>query len=171
MAFGNLTHQTQPQTHATGMLGMTGHAIEGLEDALTLVMWHAWAPVVDRDLDETTGVAQLEQHIGPAIATGVFEQVAHGSAQQALIAFAGLQGRMGWMSTSAPTRKASSVTSPMRSTGARCRLARASSRLASSTSSTKVSSSRMSWFTSAFIWANRSGGNSSINEHSITDCP
>src|SRR5687767_11169111 len=40
MPLGNLLDEAQAQAHATGLLGMAGQAIEGLEDALALRLGH-----------------------------------------------------------------------------------------------------------------------------------
>ena len=40
VAAGNLPHQRQPQPHVAGLLGMTIHPIEGLEDAFARRLGH-----------------------------------------------------------------------------------------------------------------------------------
>ena len=85
MALGDLPHQAQAQPDAAGMLGVAGHAVEGFEDALALVLGHARATVAHAH----HRVLAFDRHadldrLAAAVAARVLEQVAQRAAQQAL---------------------------------------------------------------------------------------
>ena len=86
MLEGNLTDQTEAQAHAPGMFGVAGQAVEGLENALALVVRHAGPAVVHPQADVTGAMRELHPDVRATIAASVLQQVARSAAQQAIVA-------------------------------------------------------------------------------------
>ena len=79
---GNRAHQGQAQADATGALAGAGQAVERFEDAFALVRRYTGAPVADAHFGHGAHAAYDDSDLAVAVAPRVFQQVAHGAAQQ-----------------------------------------------------------------------------------------
>ena len=82
MAFRNRAHQGQAQAHTAMALAGAGHAVEGFKNTFTLVRRHTGAPVSHADFSKRALLVQKQGDRALGVAAGVFQQVAHGAAQQ-----------------------------------------------------------------------------------------
>ena len=86
MPHGDLAHQAQPQPDTTGVFGMAGQSVEGLEDALALLGRHTRPAVGHGHLQLAMRALQEQLDLRASIAACILKQVAQGPAQQPLVA-------------------------------------------------------------------------------------
>jgi MATE family multidrug resistance protein len=86
MALGDLPHKAQAQADAAFFLGMPGETEKGFEDSLAPSVGHARAAVADPHFHLGAMRFDAEFDLLAAIATGVFQQVPHGAAQEPFVA-------------------------------------------------------------------------------------
>jgi len=67
VATGNLPHQRQPQPHVAGLLGMTIHPIEGLEDAFARRFGHPGPAIQHLDAQPVGGFTGQGPLPGPGM--------------------------------------------------------------------------------------------------------
>ena len=82
MAQGDGLDQRQPQANATITFGRAGQTIKRLKNAFAQVRWYTWALVADPDDGMPGGLAETQGDGAGGMAMRIFQQVAHGAAQQ-----------------------------------------------------------------------------------------